>query len=374
MKKLLAALAVCLTLASCGGDPTAAPVEAVAPVPPVASPADEDLAAPPPIDDQDSIPDPAQVHTFRNAILPRLQWDANFGYCGETSFISAGLHFGQYCSQFTARSLASPGVDQALEKSQLLLGINEVETARKLGLKGSAFDTTGETSTHDFMAWIKRNTVAGRIVIIGVYNNVVRLDEKTTPDPIYDHIVPVLGIASQHSLQDGAYFPTDIVTFSDNGLFGPGPDGYHFFFSYHFGPFQGTRAQADRPDGPLYKERETPPNYGYAVEGVLDDDGVTIPVSLAASLDHEPRMENGNKAPVAEPLTLTASVTLPDPNQAYNLYLYTDFCQVPTAGFNSSPYVQTWSIPAGTPSPFVVSLDVMTDSTIIFRAVPTTAP
>ncbi len=42
-------------------------------------------------------------------IPPRYQWNANNGYCGETSFISAGLYYGQYCSQWKARDIASPG-------------------------------------------------------------------------------------------------------------------------------------------------------------------------------------------------------------------------------------------------------------------------
>ncbi|MFZ8911013.1 MAG: hypothetical protein ACO20A_10210, partial [Candidatus Nanopelagicales bacterium] len=41
-------------------------------------------------------------------MAPRLQWNANGGYCGEVSFISAGMRYGQYTSQWTARSLASP--------------------------------------------------------------------------------------------------------------------------------------------------------------------------------------------------------------------------------------------------------------------------
>lgn len=31
-------------------------------------------------------------------IPPRYQWNANNGYCGEVSFISVGLYYGQYCS------------------------------------------------------------------------------------------------------------------------------------------------------------------------------------------------------------------------------------------------------------------------------------
>ena len=41
------------------------------------------------------------------AMPPRIQWNANFGYCGEVSIISAGLYFGQYMSQYDARAIAS---------------------------------------------------------------------------------------------------------------------------------------------------------------------------------------------------------------------------------------------------------------------------
>src|SRR5262249_61085678 len=34
---------------------------------------------------------PAVAPAVHNDIPPRLQWNATFGYCGETSFISAGL-------------------------------------------------------------------------------------------------------------------------------------------------------------------------------------------------------------------------------------------------------------------------------------------
>jgi hypothetical protein len=39
-----------------------------------------------------------------NDIPPRLQWNHNAGYCGEVSLISAGLYYGQYISQYDARS------------------------------------------------------------------------------------------------------------------------------------------------------------------------------------------------------------------------------------------------------------------------------
>ncbi len=40
----------------------------------------------------------AAPQTWKLDIPPRFQWNANNGYCGEVSFISAGLYYGQYCS------------------------------------------------------------------------------------------------------------------------------------------------------------------------------------------------------------------------------------------------------------------------------------
>ena len=61
---------------------------------------------------------------FQQAIdvPPRRQWNENSGYCGETSFISAGMYFGQYCSQFTARSIASPGVPSRTRRASSSAG------------------------------------------------------------------------------------------------------------------------------------------------------------------------------------------------------------------------------------------------------------
>ncbi|ORY46796.1 hypothetical protein BCR33DRAFT_715229 [Rhizoclosmatium globosum] len=41
------------------------------------------------------------------SFVPRVQWGANWGYCGELSFISSGLLLGQYVSQYDARGAAT---------------------------------------------------------------------------------------------------------------------------------------------------------------------------------------------------------------------------------------------------------------------------
>jgi hypothetical protein len=69
-------------------------------------------------------------------------------------------------------------------------------------------------------------------------------------------------------------------------------------------------------------------------------------------------------------------VSIPDDDVAYNLYLYDDFADVPTAGFNAAAHraSQSWQIPAGSGPIWKLTIDAMSDQTRIFRAVPVTAP
>lgn len=311
--------------------------------------------------------------TWSSPVTPRQQWNANFGYCGETSLISAGLAFGQYTSQWTARALASPRVPQWRESSQLLLGENDGAAARRMKLQAEPFDTGGERSTPAFLAWCKQAVQRGVVVILGVFNNVRRLGESLPGDPVYDHIVPVLGVTSRGG---GPYRPDDRLSFSDNGLYSEGKE-VPFVFTASFAGFQGNRRQANAPDGPVYTLRDTPPNYGLAVEGVRDPEGVTLPVRLSTSLDGE-GLENQavlRRSPEPRPFTLTARVSIPDPTQAYVLYRYDAFDRVPLRNFNAAAdqAAERWMIPPFSGSSVEVSVPAWTDDTVVFRAVPLTA-
>ncbi|MFM7146345.1 MAG: hypothetical protein ACKOW5_08410, partial [Actinomycetales bacterium] len=122
-----------------------------------------------------------------------MQWNANYGYCGETSLISAGMFYGQYTSQWTARSLASPGVAQTDRESQLLLGVNDMTAANRMKLSAVTFDSDQQTSTRQFLTWITSMVLRDHPVIIGLLLNMRRSDGELPGDAEYDHIVPVLG-------------------------------------------------------------------------------------------------------------------------------------------------------------------------------------
>lgn len=324
----------------------------------------------------------AGAEEFSHDIAPRLQWNENSGYCGETSFISAGLYFGQYCSQFTARSLASPGVPQSDPASQLLLGVNDAAAAQRMKLRATEFANRRQLSSRQFLTWVKDQTLAGRVAIIGVFNNGILLGEWTSRwggDSSYDHIVPVLGWGSNFPLSDRRFRPSDTITISDNGLYGPigTPPAYPFLFSYRLREFPGNRFQANNPRGPVYMLKNAPKNYGIAIEGVADRDGVTLPVRVTASLNHEPEIgHHSDTPPDPVPLVLTATVTIPDPGVAYVLYRYDDFDRVPEANFNAAAAdaVESWTIAPHSGSTFTVQVGALTSDTVIFRAVPAGAP
>ncbi len=311
------------------------------------------------------------------AMEPRFQWNANFGYCGETAFIGAGMLHGQYASQWTARALASPGVPQWRSSSQLLLGVNDVRAARAMRLEGRPYGNESQASAAQFLAWVKDRFLRGDAVIIGVFNNTRLLNEGGKGDPDYDHIVPVFGIGSARPLSGEGYHPTDTITISDNGLHTIGRN-IPYLYTYSFASFPRTRTQANALSGPLYSLRSTPPSYGIAITGVLDPDRVTIPVRLTSSAVGEGVQDEAvmRTPPPAKSITLTAHVRIPDPSRAYRVYLYDDFTQVPMRDFNAraSRAIRSWTIPTGSGSSWSVTIRALSSDTRAFRAVPVSAP
>jgi len=358
------------------------------------------------------------AYTVTAPMTPRLQWMANWGYCGETAVIEAGMSLGQYTSQWTARQLANgnptPPADQTLEASQLMLGFPPTATppptwvaaAQQMRLAATGYDSTDEASSHDFLSWVKQNVVGGARVIIGVYvNNSIVANET---DPAFDHIVPVLGIGSSRLLSDSTYYPTDQITIGDNALYTPfassaanwgsGYTGTNTpsLYTYPFGVFQKVRQGSDTADSvpgqcnangcspylysiPDTGQTSSENDYGIAITGIVDDTPggpVTIPVRLSASVNNEGQQAGSgptqqmSAAPTPQPMTLTATASIPDQSVAYTMYEYTDFATVPTGSFNGSPYAAKWTIPAGSGPTWSTTINASTGGTYVFRAVP----
>jgi hypothetical protein len=300
-----------------------------------------------------------------NDIPPRLQWNANFGYCGETSMISAGLYYGQYASQYEVRQIASPGVPQSSAGSQLLLGENDMAAAKRLHL--NAVEWKAPSAAPDpagFLRWVSQNVTRGYPVAIGVYTNEYRFYGKTNPkagDPEYDHIVPVVAASNR------------ALTFSDNGLWAPGHKP-PYLFSYPSSTFARSRAQANAHDAPVYSLAAATPDFGIAVTGVADPGHETLPVRVATNVNFEkPVMQNGTSVrPKPMPLVLTVSVSGLAPGVTYKIYRYGGFAAVPNRNFNAAASnadeVRTIRIASG--SSYTFSERIESDDVAVYRAVP----
>ncbi len=262
-------------------------------------------------------------------VEPRYQWNENHGYCGEVCFITAGLNYGQYMSQYDARNFASPGMPQ--DQGQLLLGMNATQAAEQMHLKAEEWDS----SQGDFFAWVKDNINNGNSVSIGVYMNQYLFYDDTDPDAgdaDYDHIVVVTDV-------DGTK-----ISFSDNGVWSDPSKPPQYFFS----ATPATREQANAQDGAIYS---LPLNdyCGISLSGTID---ATLPVKVETSVNYErPEIaDKSNTRPTSMPLTLTVTVSNLQPNVSYNLSRYNDFTlatpvqQLPIQISSGSTYTTTQQI------------------------------
>lgn len=299
-----------------------------------------------------------------DAPLIREQWDANWGYCGETSLIAAGMTFGQYASQFTVRALASPGLPQVQEASQLLLGVNDKAAARVMHLTVSQYNESGGLTDRAraarFVSWMRDRIAEGARVVLGVYI-------KGSRDAEYDHIVPAVDLVASGVENGGRSWLNDRLFFSDN---------YGRLRAGTFRSLFRDRRGANVSSAPPYSIPSRVNHYAVAIAGVADRERVTIPVMLQASRRGEPELADGVLLPpTPESLAIRATVLIPDQNQSYNLYRYDDFSKVPEASFNAAAAnaIQSWVIPDHSGATVAFDVDVLTSDTAVFRAVPSTA-
>jgi hypothetical protein len=127
-------------------------------------------------------------------IARRKQWDGNYGYCGETSYIAAAMHYGMYMSQYDIRRYTSLTQTQIRETDQVLIGeASEIAAADLFKLNyeqwrySSTYCRQSNTCDHTqlFCNWAQSHLDKGRPVISVVYN-------KSGKNPIYDHIISLL--------------------------------------------------------------------------------------------------------------------------------------------------------------------------------------
>jgi hypothetical protein len=374
----------------------------------------------------------------RTPLVPFYQWENNHGYCGEASLIQSGLANGMWLSQYNARSLASPWAStysQTGQKSgfdllaQVLLDDYApagTTTANSFGNAaahavltrtsyGSAAQTGDVAGYQSFMSWVKARVVAGDQVTIGVIS--------AFGDGPYDHIVSVARIDSNYAAGDTSYHGDDVIYFDDHGLYtrksaASGSDGSDnpaippgagtdprctpYLYGYTFDSLHAPISDTKNYRVPIPGTKPSQKNYGYSVSGVVDTQGVTLPVHLTVLSNGNPQdpvagyqyeapmigtsLEGEsvtNTAPTPMSITLQANVTGLTAGVDYQLYRY-DFgarplpnapLAVPTSDFNANAGLATQAIAFTASGPsHTTTVTTTSDRTIVFRAVPASAP
>ena len=157
---------------------------------------------------------------------PRFQWNANSGYCGETSVQTALMRYGAWMSVFDIREviaavqpkLVDPS-KTASQQQQMLLGENDQATAAAVNMLYEEYSSTGNpsnpagnTDTTLFLAWMKKQIRAGYSVSFGLFTSSGK-PGASGGQSTYDHIVSVANIQSNYN--DDLYHVDDILCFND---------------------------------------------------------------------------------------------------------------------------------------------------------------
>jgi hypothetical protein len=298
------------------------------------------------------VPPPGTLLFPYNIIAKRTQFYSNFGYCGECSFVTANMFYGQYFSQYYIRTVLinlynidnpTALIDHKNYNSQLrpIAGYDD-KVAGYLKLN---YELNTSNTNSEFITWMK--THVNIPIVIGVYMNYNRFYPTSVPDNNltqgnrdYDHVVSITNINN------------NIYAFNDNGLWTGDNDSENLTpndpltFTYTISTNTKSRSNSNKTKGPVYSLPLIAPgsasgNFGIALTGLKDIlnneiilNNETVRIQITTPTQEPTMSENTNNEPPAIPLDLTIYLWNLDSSKTYNLYKFKDITLVPTSGFN----------------------------------------
>lgn len=280
-----------------------------------------------------------------NPIPYRSQWNENDGYCGETSILSAGLYFGEYISQYDARVLANINFPaKIMQLNQILIGSpggkvenNIAYAANNMHLNYQMYNNLplpGPSSVN-FLTWVKGMVIQHYPTIIGVYEN-ASVFAQPSPDPEYDHIVPVFGVESSFPLNETpvTYHANDKIFLHDHELYTYTGTPNVGCYQYQVDNFQKSRSAANQPLSgsvgvySVSNNSNGHGNFGIAITGVKGDGLLPVSIQTTPNLE-DPEIPNQNTRPTPQLITLNIQVSNLVPNKLYILLKYNNFNALP---------------------------------------------
>eukprot|EP00656_Telonema_subtile_P038356 TRINITY_DN4310_c0_g1_i1.p1 TRINITY_DN4310_c0_g1~~TRINITY_DN4310_c0_g1_i1.p1 ORF type:complete len:357 (-),score=102.69 TRINITY_DN4310_c0_g1_i1:138-1208(-) len=243
---------------------------------------------------------PTMAYQRLSASQPGFQWDDAGGYCGSWASQRAILAKGAWISQQQVRDHTKPcgGHDNEI----LSCNIDEALTNLKIDYEGFDYKTTPLPQTAAYGKWLKKQLVSGYAVawMILWSGQSYPIYDLTPPMGMYGHVEPVIGIQSNHPLNDTTVYDDDTVLHYNDG----GVNTIHRKISSIAGTWAGPGKQADCGDYSYCIGN--PYGFGWAVKGFKDDKPF---VSASLHIDpwlSEPDTRSG-KAPEALKGTVTAT-------------------------------------------------------------------
>ncbi|GMI49087.1 hypothetical protein TrCOL_g8065 [Triparma columacea] len=196
---------------------------------------------------------------------PGYQWNDAGGYCGSWATQRAVLSKGAWISQQQVRDATSPcgGNDNEI----LSCNIDEAWTNLKLDYDGFDFEGLPTPQTEAYLSWLKGHLTQGNAVawMILWSGQSYPIYDLTPPAGMYGHVEPVIGIQSNHPLNDTKVYADDVILHYTDG----GVNTVHRQASTIAGTWGGEGEKADCGDYDYCISN--PWGFGWAIQGFNDE-------------------------------------------------------------------------------------------------------
>eukprot|EP00936_MAST-01D_sp_MAST-1D-sp1_P002341 g2341.t1 len=275
-------------------------------------------------------PPKAQYSAQAKGPKPGQQWNLSGGFCGGWSTQQSALSVGAWVSQDLVRrsNRAQTGIEKNMHGDTTLgyevVPVNVEYTAQQLKLAYDMWDYTQPApQAAAYKKWLKSHLVKGRSI---VWFPICKGDEHQCYEGScpnggeIDHVEPMFGIFSNHSLDDAEVYDDDVILHASD----QDKEPYYRAMSTLEDDLsmEGNCANAGAGFGknemyPCFDKKVT---YGLAVTGLAVTG--TLPVSLEVDLGYSQAEPNVREGARAKQLTGTVTVTGLAAGQSYTIYRY----------------------------------------------------
>jgi hypothetical protein len=247
--------------------------------------------------------------------MPGYQWGDAGGYCGSFATQRAAMAKGAWISQQQVRDHTTKGAPGGHDRE--ILDTNIAKAWTNLKFKFEAFDTKHEATPQldGIRKFMRKQIGAGHVVVMMIQKAGHRFPIYDMPPPsgFYDHVVPFVGLLSDHALTDENFYDDDyIVHYTDHSVY-----PYYRSMKSLVGAYNGQSSCPSTSGDPQYVCLNPTYGYGWALQGFEDEkDGLPASLTVDPS-DSEPDTRSGRS-----PTQLTGTLHIKElkAGQKYTIY------------------------------------------------------